>query len=147
MKKIRLVLFILTLSLAGCVSTPERTISPPGKYILKHEITWSAQLAIGKESYRFPAGVYLATMSDDEGLYLMAPNGVFDISQWGMAPNTVEGGVFLPFDQSKGINMFIRDQGAATVAGGTGIFVPGNGRYKRFGRWGPAELIQEFKKE
>ena len=130
--------------LSGCVSTADRSI-PSVSFILEREISWTAHALMGDETYYFQPGIYISTNRDSEGYYLIPPGGTF-ISKFKNGKTAdIKGGIYLPDDSQKGINIFLYDPGYTTAANGIVLSRPASGKMIRLKSWGPSELVSDFR--
>ena len=137
---------IACLAFAGCVSEPAK-VGDHSAYRLEKEIMWSTSTPLGERTIRLPAGLYVAIFEDAEGIYLSSPTGKILTGKDGK--EEWWGGAYLPFDHSKGINIFQGGGGSysvecMTVVGPISVMVPD--RYFRMKLWGPPKLILLFEK-
>jgi hypothetical protein len=139
------IIFLLIAALfSGCVSTGDTAIRPVA-FVLEKEITWSARALMGEETYFFPPGVYMATYRDSEGRYLIPPQEKFVARFKSGKTSDIRGGIYLPDDPQKGINVFTYDQGYTTAVNGMVLSKPPSGKMVRLRSWGPPDLVSQFK--
>ena len=146
MKKILFSISWLVL-LTGCVSTGNKPIAQ-ASFKLDKEISWTASPPLGSPTtFYFSPGIYISNRRDSEGYYLIPPEGGFTLKRSDGKIFKGGGGVYLPDDPKKGINIFsyFNPYGQTAVSGMI-INVNGSEEMLRMRVWGPPELVYAFKK-
>lgn len=140
-------LFLSTI-LCGCFSSASHDLPKAEKFVLEREISWSSKPLIAPTStYTAAAGTYLATRRDSQGYFLVPPKGAFKASSKYLNPLEVKGGIYLPDDASRGINLFTYGYGSSVVINGVIMTSPPSDLMIRANAWGPSELVSEFKRK
>jgi hypothetical protein len=127
MKYIFLICGLLVLLLSGCVSVGNQKVEKT-TFILSRDISWTAKPLGFEETIFFAAGEYTLIRRDTDGSYLLSATGKFIVQAKGRAPVSIAGGVYLPDNPAKGINIFVITAGA----------------FLRKREWGPSELVSHF---
>lgn len=129
---------LLSVLLAGCSSFPTSA-----HFRLSDPISWTATPLKEHETYYFPAGDYTARKHDDGGYFLIPPTGKFRVNFESGKSCDVAGGIYLPNDQKKGINVFVYSAGYTTALNGV---IYSGGRNEIIGKnsSGPSLLVAKF---
>ncbi len=130
MNLIRIILATFVIMLVGCVSTGHQRVDL-AVFRLSRDISWTSKPLGFEETIYFGSGIYTSTQRDAEGYYLFSESGTIKVQPKGKDPVYVRGGVYLPDDASKGINVF-------TVIGSSLV---------RKREWGPTEFVYHFERK
>ncbi len=141
-----ILVFAFLITLVGCVSKPtkqgDRTI-----YRLDDPLSWTASTPLGPRTIWIDSGFYVAIFEDEEGVYLAPPNGKIRTGKDGR--EEWYGGVYLPFDAGRGLNIYQGGGSGSTIqvlspVGLLPVKVPD--QYFRMKLWSPPELVTRLKK-
>lgn len=140
-------LFLSTI-LCGCFSSASHDLSKTEKFVLEREISWNSKPLIAPtETYTAAAGTYIATRRDSQGYFLVPPKGALKASSQYLKPIEVKGGIYLPDDASRGINVFIYSYEYSAVVNGIIMRSPPSDLMIRANAWGPSGLVSAFKRK
>jgi hypothetical protein len=138
----------LSIILCGCFSSASQDLPRTEKFILEREISWSSKPLIApKETFTAAAGTYLATRRDSQGYFLIPPKGALKSSSKYLAPVELKGGIYLPDNASRGINVFVYDYGASVAINGAIMSRPPSDLMIRLNAWGPSDHVSAFKRK
>jgi hypothetical protein len=144
----RYVLLLLSTILCGCFSSASHDLSRTEKFVLDREISWNSKPLIAPlETYTAAAGTYIATRRDSQGYFLIPPKGALKSSSKYLKPKELNGGIYLPDDASRGINVFIYDYGGSLAVNGLIMTRPPSDLMIRTNAWGPSDLVSAFKRK
>lgn len=127
MKYVSVICGLFVLLLSGCVYVGTQK-AERATFILGRDISWTAKPLGFEETIFFSAGEYTLIRRDADGSYLLPATGHFIVQAKGRDSVSIAGGVYLPDNPAKGINIFVITAGA----------------FLRKREWGPSELVSYF---
>lgn len=134
--------------MCGCFGGARYDLPKAEKFVLEKDISWKSKPLIAPtETITAAAGSYLATRRDSKGYYLVPPKGALKASSQYIAPFELKGGIYLPDDASKGINVFFYSFGTSVAINGVIMTSPPSDMMIRGNSWGPSELVAAFKRK